>query len=362
MTPDFNSKTVDIVAKRAAYCCSNPNCIANTIAPNADPKKTTTIGEAAHIYGARPKSARFNEQMTDVCRGEITNAIWLCRNCHKKIDSDVDRYSAELLFSWREEHEKSVLSKLGKESALIAANLNDSKLETYKDYPPIIRRIIIDEPSGFEYRITAELMRYLNAPHFRKLDDLRNKLYTRPIEHVDDQDIIQWVTERVNEMGAFMDPLTKLLESLSNSWGKPGEAGDVNEIHHICLLIKDLLQQVVRHEERLRFTNVSDEFEELINLLKDAIGSQIAKLKGIPDRLNEIVSMAEEMERKDNVDKPLVITETIEIELPPNWNKNMSRELRRAERLLLPEGESSQANSWFTYVLIASVLIWWMFF
>ncbi|QSW88265.1 MULTISPECIES: hypothetical protein [Flavobacterium] len=45
MNPDFNKTTIDTLAKRAGYKCSNPDCRVNTIGPNSDPEKSTKIGE-----------------------------------------------------------------------------------------------------------------------------------------------------------------------------------------------------------------------------------------------------------------------------------------------------------------------------
>jgi len=59
MFPDFTKKTIDILTKRAAFICSNPDCRTSTVGPNTDPKKATVIGEAAHILGARPGSKPF---------------------------------------------------------------------------------------------------------------------------------------------------------------------------------------------------------------------------------------------------------------------------------------------------------------
>ncbi len=97
MPPDFNRKTVDTLARRAAFKCSNPGCRVSTVGPNSDLEKSTLIGEAAHIFGARPNSKRYRLNMTDAARAEITNSIWLCRNCHKLIDTDDQKYTSDIL-------------------------------------------------------------------------------------------------------------------------------------------------------------------------------------------------------------------------------------------------------------------------
>jgi len=361
MIPDFNAKVIEIVAKRAAYCCSNPDCGVSTIGPNSDIEKATVIGEAAHIKGARSSSARYDSAMSDAARGEITNAIWLCRNCHKKIDRDSELYSEDLLFSWREEHETAITKRLGNKSDQLRNTAEKTELAEFASYPPIIRRIIIDQPAGWEWRLTAELMRYLNRPTFRRMNDLRQGHYTHPLESVADEDLIEWMQTRMAEMSSLIGPMEGLMERLTASWGEQGVAGDIDEIHHTCCLIQGNLKQIVEHEERTRFVRVSDDFEKLISLLQDCLGSQADKLQAIPDKLDEVVGMLDELSDK-NDGEPTVIHQTIDIVLPPNWTKDMEREMRRAERILSGENPDGQFSDTITgilgLILIVGLVIW----
>lgn len=58
-TPEF-FPTKSALAKRAAQICSNPSCRRPTSGPHHDPSKALNLGEAAHIRGAHPGSARFD--------------------------------------------------------------------------------------------------------------------------------------------------------------------------------------------------------------------------------------------------------------------------------------------------------------
>jgi hypothetical protein len=116
---DFSKSTIDTIFRRAGGMCSNPECSVLTSGPAEDVSKAVVVGEAAHIYGARSGSARFVPEMSPVERSDITNAIWLCRNCHKQVGTDVRRYSADLLFEWRHAHEKAVTNRLGKTSDIL---------------------------------------------------------------------------------------------------------------------------------------------------------------------------------------------------------------------------------------------------
>lgn len=331
MGPDFSKKTVDTVAKRAGYRCSNPDCGVLTVGPNSTDSQVTLIGEAAHIIGARPNSKRYEIRLTDSARADITNAIWLCRNCHGLIDSDDQRFTSDLLYSWREKHEANVVSMIGNKSDEMLLLERTRELERFAEAPPLVRRIIIDRPFGWEYRLTAELLRYLNKPVFRKLHDLRKRMYVKNQEYLDADQMDRWIHARTSEMSNLFLPFEALFEGLTASWGLPGHPGNVEEIYHISVLLRDALSQVIEFEERLAFANVPDEYQTLVEMLKDTMGSQIKKIQTLPDYLDRLVSDVESDERSTS-ENPRKVTKTIEFELPSEWVDRFIRERERIER------------------------------
>jgi hypothetical protein len=106
--PDFSEVTKQTLAKRAGQACSNPECRRPTSGPHSDEAKAINLGEAAHIRAARPRQARYDANMTDEQRQAISNGIWLCKECARKIDVDEAKYPISLLDCWKKKHEKWV--------------------------------------------------------------------------------------------------------------------------------------------------------------------------------------------------------------------------------------------------------------
>lgn len=103
---DFSRATKEILAKRAAQRCTNPDCGRATSGPHEDEHKAVNLGVAAHITAAAPGGPRYNKTLTPEERSDIGNAIWLCQSCAKLVDSDVIRFSEELLVTWKRKHEE----------------------------------------------------------------------------------------------------------------------------------------------------------------------------------------------------------------------------------------------------------------
>jgi hypothetical protein len=104
--PDFRKATKQILASRAGQVCSNPKCRKPTSGPHSDEDKAINLGEAAHIRAARHGQARYDANMTDKERAAISNSIWLCKECARRIDLDESKYPNTLLAEWKQIHEK----------------------------------------------------------------------------------------------------------------------------------------------------------------------------------------------------------------------------------------------------------------
>ena len=87
-------------------------CKVNTALPHTDPSKSINLGEAAHIKGRRQGlNNRYDSEMSDKDRADISNGIWLCSTCHNEIDSDEIRYTSEAVLKIKSEHEEALMDK-----------------------------------------------------------------------------------------------------------------------------------------------------------------------------------------------------------------------------------------------------------
>jgi len=98
---NFTKPTIDILAKRVGFICSNPECKKHTVGPNKIEDKATLIGIAAHITAASPGGPRYDENLTIEQRKHIRNGIWLCSNCATLIDKDENAFTITLLQEWK---------------------------------------------------------------------------------------------------------------------------------------------------------------------------------------------------------------------------------------------------------------------
>lgn len=106
---EFTEQVKKTIAERAAYLCSNPECRKLTIGPHSQDSKSLSTGVAAHICAAAPGGPRFNPSQTEDERKSISNAIWLCHECSDLVDKDERKYTKEILFQWKNQHESYIL-------------------------------------------------------------------------------------------------------------------------------------------------------------------------------------------------------------------------------------------------------------
>ncbi len=276
---------------RAANCCSNPDCGAITSGPADDPSSSVNVGEAAHIYGMNPGSARYDVRMSSSERSDIANAIWLCSNCHKLIDDDPNKYPAGLLFEWQRDHERRIAIQIGKASADIRGRYEGRHLEEFGRLSYRAERLLIERADHWEYRLTAEVLRFEMAPILQRWRALKRYLYMKPSERVPKIESISWMQDRMAEILH----ITRAFDELTNiefrrAWGEPGVPGNDAEIIATCRLYREMCASALSWEERVRFVSVDDTFAEVRSLFIGIAGGFIDEAAKVPAFLSEILA------------------------------------------------------------------------
>jgi hypothetical protein len=177
MGGDFSEATKQTLAKRAGERCSL--CGTGTSKPHTEIDNFINLGEAAHIRGNKKGTHnRFDEAMTDDERSDISNAIWLCTACHKKIDTDDQKYTLAFLASTKKEHEQKVengyydkkFPDFNEQSALSHDKdifIESEKFMNEEDLNSFLKKL---ESSKFIYFDDAELKKLNNYLEFHNLE------------------------------------------------------------------------------------------------------------------------------------------------------------------------------------------------
>lgn len=286
----FRQPVIATLAKRSANRCANPDCGAITSGPTDDPNNAINVGEAAHIYGANPGSARYDPKMTSSERSAIANAIWLCSNCHKLIDDDPLKYPAGLMFEWQRAHESRVAEQLGKASAEIRQRYERRHLEELGRLSYLAERIILEKGSFWEFRLTAEILRHEMFPILQRWSALQRGLYIKPTTRIETAEFMIWLSDRMRELEQLVAAFSALINSeLGRAWREPGVAGSDVEIVSACRLIAEMCGSALAWEENVRFSRVDEPFSEIHGLLGGAAADFFEQAKKIPEFLSNLV-------------------------------------------------------------------------
>jgi hypothetical protein len=116
MRDDFSEPTRRVLAERAAYTCSNPDCRRNQLGPApGNSSKSVNLGKAAHICAAASGGPRFDVNQTPEQRSSIDNGIFLCGVCADLVDKHNGAgHPAAILHDWKESHERWIKDRLNK--------------------------------------------------------------------------------------------------------------------------------------------------------------------------------------------------------------------------------------------------------
>ena len=75
---EFTAATKDLIAKRAGYLCSNPDCRCPTVGAAEGHDGVVNVGVAAHITAASPDGPRYDPALTNEERRDLSTPQQKC--------------------------------------------------------------------------------------------------------------------------------------------------------------------------------------------------------------------------------------------------------------------------------------------
>jgi hypothetical protein len=222
-------------------------------------------------------------------RSSITNGIWLCCTCHKLIDDDEAHYPAGLLFEWRRDHESQVAARVGKTGAAARQRYAERHLADLGPLTYRAEQVVIEKPEFWEHLLTLEVLRHKLGPVLQRWRDLDANLYVKIFPRVQQEDMSDWIGDRMNEAASFMDPVEGLINAeFTKAWGLPGVPGSERDIIRVCSLLAEVCEEMLRWEEKVRFTPLPVGFEKVQQLMCGASGRHLEEISKFPAHLEAV--------------------------------------------------------------------------
>lgn len=317
--PHFNRQTVRTVAERAALRCSNPDCDKLTSGPSPDENKATKIGKAAHIFGARPKSARYRPDMTDIERSNISNAIWVCGDCHDLIDKEEQNFPADLLLMWKNEHEAKITAERGKPADLIRLQFLQQQASKFPDISLYAQEIIKEKATYWQIFLTLETLDEFNRPIFQRWSDLKSGLYTRRLRMTEGKQYFDWTRLKLHDFLSIAGSFSKLVPAIRSTWVPDGRDPSPQEIIHMSKLISSIAARVVEWAEDVRFMAEPHDFAGIQDELLLGPDLLMKNVEEVADFIRDVFAEGDP--------EPGYHEHTITLALPENWIENIQSRL-----------------------------------
>jgi hypothetical protein len=267
-------------------------------------------------------------------RGAITNAIWLCSNCHKMIDDDEIRFPAGLLFEWQRNHAQRIAEQIGKAGAELRLRYEKRHLEEFGRLSYLAERLIVEKDDLWEYRLTGETLRFEMAPILRRWEALKSGLYINTTNRVSNREFFLWISDRMKEAEKIGAAFTQLMNhEFKRAWGDPGVPGDDIQIVSTCRFFAEMCLSALKWEEQVRFVCAQDVFDDVIELLKGVMGGIIDEAAKVPKFMAETFG---------SHTSSGTYSLNLELSLPEGWFDQISAALDRATGQVMAEIEAGE--------------------
>lgn len=143
------------LAFRSGGVCAHPECQVRLTQDPAGDDEGVVIGEAAHIFGEKPGSARFDPIKPIEFLNSAGNLIYLCPNHHTLIDKQPETHTVDELFFWKSNHEMKMPG--GNTEPSVAITFDELQIATESPSIESLLEEVKDARNEEEYRTGTQI-------------------------------------------------------------------------------------------------------------------------------------------------------------------------------------------------------------
>ena len=154
MSSTLKEKVKVYLALRSGGVCAYPECRVRLTQGPSGSDEGVVIGEAAHIFGERAGSARFDVSKSIEFLNSAENLIYLCPTHHTLVDKQRETYTTEELLSWKSNHERRMLETIPEQS--IEVTLDELQIATESPSRKVLLEEVQHARHSEEYRVGTQ--------------------------------------------------------------------------------------------------------------------------------------------------------------------------------------------------------------
>ena len=193
-------------------------------------------------------------------------------------------------------------------------------LQEFKNESEKARKIVLERPELWEYRLTEELLRSKLEPIKEDFEALNDGLIYRKLNKVSGKEFMDWVETSMLDLSNLCGMIAQIMnKELALSWGKPGEEGDSLAIKRAIDRMIDCCKELFGWEENRISILPPEAFQKLAKIMNNWTSVVFVQVSNLQQELSKLLS-------KPNLKGSYDITLTFES--PENindWHKELKR-------------------------------------
>ena len=164
-------------------------------------------------------------------------------------------------------------------------------LQEFKNESKKARRIVLERPELWEYRLTEELLRSKLDPIKKDFEALNDGLIYRKSKKVSGKEFMDWVETSMLDLSNLCSMIAQIMnKELVFSWGKPGEEGDSLAIKRAVDRMIDCCEELFKWEENRISIRPPRAFQKLAKIMNNWTSVIFVQVSNLQQELSELLS------------------------------------------------------------------------